>query len=85
MRLNPPSTIFTRREMVAAVRRMLYRHGFGLTKNHDSRSDEDFEEWRTAKAVLLAHSLGAGPVAWLLRDAVGYSALALPSNMQLTL
>ncbi|KAM0755386.1 hypothetical protein T439DRAFT_1951 [Meredithblackwellia eburnea MCA 4105] len=76
MRLSPPSAIITRRETVAAARRMLYRHGFGLTNILESdeesvsgHEDGDDDEWRRGKAILVGHSLGAGPVAWLLRDA----------------
>ena len=39
MRLSPPSSILTRLEYVAAVRRMLWAHGFGLTCLE--RTDED--------------------------------------------
>ncbi|GAA5896507.1 uncharacterized protein JCM6883_006927 [Sporobolomyces salmoneus] len=41
MRLSPPSTIITRQEYVAAVRRMLWRHGFGLTCLDRDEDDPD--------------------------------------------
>ncbi|GAA5885353.1 hypothetical protein JCM3774_004559, partial [Rhodotorula dairenensis] len=44
MRLSPPSAILTRLEYVAAVRRMLWAHGFGLTcleKDDDDDDDDD--------------------------------------------
>lgn len=66
MRLSPPSAIRTRVELVASARRMLWRHGFGVT--FEENDDED-EEWRRGRAVVVGHSLGAGPVGWLLRDA----------------
>ena len=72
MRLAPPSRIRTRLQTVAAVRRMLWRHGFGLTSDDDESDGEsvvDAEEWRRGRAVLVGHSLGAGPVGWCLRDA----------------
>lgn len=40
MRLSPPSSILTRLEYVAAVRRMLWAHGFGLTCLE--RTDDDY-------------------------------------------
>lgn len=40
MRLAPPSAILTRIETVAAVRRMLWRHGFGLTNDEDGEDDD---------------------------------------------
>lgn len=43
MRLSPPSAILTRLEYVAAVRRMLWAHGFGLTcleRDEDDLSDD---------------------------------------------
>jgi len=76
MRLAPPSTIFTRLEYVAAVRRMLWVHGFGLSHLEPDEDDSDYEEdheeehWRRTKAVVVAHSFGTGAAAWLLRDAV---------------
>ncbi|GAA5861183.1 hypothetical protein JCM8547_008511 [Rhodosporidiobolus lusitaniae] len=83
MRLSPPSAILTRLEYVAAVRRMLWAHGFGLTSldplegdeeegdyKVEGRREEYNEEWRRAKCVVVAHSFGAvGGAAWLLRDA----------------
>ncbi|GAA6006703.1 hypothetical protein JCM10207_005026 [Rhodosporidiobolus poonsookiae] len=76
MRLSPPSSILTRLEYVAAARRMLWRHGFGLTSLDPTEDDESFagddsdeEDWRRAKAVIVAHSFGAGAAGWLLRDA----------------
>ncbi|TNY23217.1 Proteophosphoglycan ppg4 [Rhodotorula diobovata] len=75
MRLAPPSTIFTRLEYVAAARRMLWAHGFGLSNLEPDEDDSEYEEeqeveqWRRAKAVLVAHSFGTGAAAWLLRDA----------------
>ncbi|GAA6055997.1 hypothetical protein JCM3770_002134 [Rhodotorula araucariae] len=75
MRLAPPSAILTRLEYVAAVRRMLWAHGFGLTSLDADENDSDYddelddEEWRRAKAVVVAHSFGSGAAAWLLRDA----------------
>lgn len=68
MRLRSPSAILTRRETVAATRRMLFRHGFGLTNTEVEEGEE--EEWRRGKAILLGHSLGSGPVTYVLRDAV---------------
>lgn len=76
MRLSPPSAILTRLEYVAAVRRMLWAHGFGLTSLDADENDSDFdeehdeEEWRRGKAIVIAHSFGTGAAAWLLRDAV---------------
>ncbi|GJN92227.1 hypothetical protein Rhopal_005257-T1 [Rhodotorula paludigena] len=75
LRLSPPSAILTRLEYVAAVRRMLWAHGFGLTSLEADEDDEDYdekvedEEWRRAKAIVVAHSFGSGAAAWLLRDA----------------
>ncbi|GAA5922325.1 uncharacterized protein JCM15063_003266 [Sporobolomyces koalae] len=95
MRLSPPSAILSRLEYVASIRRMLWRHGFGLTSldadeddpedvTHDSDAGEragyagsakagqprDVEEdWRRAKAIIVAHSAGAGMAGWLMRDA----------------
>ncbi|KPV78226.1 uncharacterized protein RHOBADRAFT_50720 [Rhodotorula graminis WP1] len=75
MRLAPPSTIFTRLEYVAAVRRMLWVHGFGLSHLEPDEDDSDYEgdheeeHWRRTKAVVVAHSFGTGAAAWLLRDA----------------
>ncbi|BGO92753.1 hypothetical protein NBRC10512_007872 [Rhodotorula toruloides] len=75
MRLSPPSAILTRLEYVAAVRRMLWAHGFGLTSLDADENDSDFdeehdeEEWRRGKAIVIAHSFGTGAAAWLLRDA----------------
>ena len=53
--------------MVAAARRMLWRHGFGVTWPEDSDSEE--EDWRRGRAVIVGHSLGGGPCGWMLRDA----------------
>ncbi|GAA6032051.1 hypothetical protein JCM8097_003405 [Rhodosporidiobolus ruineniae] len=76
MRLSPPSAILTRLEYVAAVRRMLWAHGFGLTSLDPTPDDEswngeqeDEDEWRRAKCVVVAHSFGAGAAGWILRDA----------------
>ncbi|GAA5981309.1 hypothetical protein JCM10908_004062 [Rhodotorula pacifica] len=41
MRLSPPSAILTRLEYVAAVRRMLWAHGFGLTCLERDEEDDD--------------------------------------------
>jgi hypothetical protein len=53
---------------------MLYRHGYGLANGDDDDTvdgdADDDEEWRKGKAVLCGHSLGGGPCAWVLRDAV---------------
>lgn len=70
MRLSPPSAIRTRVEMVAAMRRALWRHGHGATweEDHDAEDDET-ERWRRGRAVLVGHSLGAAPVGWMLRSA----------------
>lgn len=74
MRLSPPSAIRTRVELVATMRRALWRHGFGATWEEFSDDDEsaDGEEWRRGRAVLVGHSLGAGPCSWTLRDAVSH-------------
>ncbi|GAA5969090.1 hypothetical protein JCM11641_007464 [Rhodosporidiobolus odoratus] len=75
MRLSPPSSILTRLEYVAAVRRMLWAHGFGLTSLDPTEDDESFvvgeddEDWRRAKCIVVAHSFGSGAAGWLLRDA----------------
>jgi hypothetical protein len=96
MRLSSPSTIITRHEYVASIRRMLWRHGFGLTcLDRDEDDPEDYaddeeeeemvdpkspkalkgakrdedEEWRRGKAIVVAHSAGAGMAGWLMRDA----------------
>ncbi|GAA6007314.1 hypothetical protein JCM11491_003086 [Sporobolomyces phaffii] len=95
MRLSSPSTIITRLEYVASIRRMLWRHGFGLTcLDRDEDDPEDYddgekdeedatgaartgngtardpdEEWRRGKAIVVAHSAGAGMAGWLMRDA----------------
>ncbi|GAA5822814.1 hypothetical protein JCM10212_001752 [Sporobolomyces blumeae] len=103
MRLSPPSAIITRHEYVASVRRMLWRHGFGLTcldpdeddpedwteaEEEEERTREEVdahariagrnglkeekegeEEWRRGKAIVVAHSAGAGAAGWLMRDA----------------
>lgn len=65
MRLAPPSSIVTRRETIAAARKMLWRHGFTVA---DEGGEQ--EEWRKGKVILVGHSLGAGPCAWMLRDGV---------------
>ncbi|GAA5947093.1 hypothetical protein JCM3765_002150 [Sporobolomyces pararoseus] len=45
MRLSSPSTIITRLEYVASIRRMLWRHGFGLTcLERDEDDPEDYHE-----------------------------------------
>lgn len=67
MRLAGPSSIATRRETVALARKMLWRHGF-VTKGREE--GEEKEEWRKGKVILVAHSLGGSPSAWVLRDAV---------------
>lgn len=78
MRLAPPSAILTRLEYVAAVRRMLWAHGFGLTSvepNDDDsvlEDEDDEEDWRRAKAVVIGHSAGSAMVGWLCRDAVRF-------------
>jgi len=88
MRLASPSSILTRLEYTASIRRMLWRHGFGLTclepdeddplDLHDDEQEsrkkgeeekEGEEEWRRAKAIVVAHSAGAGMAGWLMRDA----------------
>lgn len=69
MRLSPPSAIRTRVQFVAAARRMLWRHGFGITFDDSAESDEEDEDWRRGRAVFVGHSLGAGPIGWILRDA----------------
>lgn len=51
------------------TRGMMRRHGFGL-EGEEGEAEAEAEEWRKGKVVLVAHSLGSGPVAWLLRDAV---------------
>ncbi|GAA5972032.1 hypothetical protein JCM21900_001394 [Sporobolomyces salmonicolor] len=56
MRLAPPSAVLTRLEYVASARRMLWRHGFGLTSldaDEDDPEDHDgdeVEEGREARA-----------------------------------
>ncbi|GAA5864944.1 hypothetical protein JCM1840_005687 [Sporobolomyces johnsonii] len=56
MRLAPPSAVLTRLEYVASARRMLWRHGFGLTSldaDVDDPEDHDggeVEEGREARA-----------------------------------
>ncbi|KAK4057624.1 hypothetical protein OIO90_001271 [Microbotryomycetes sp. JL221] len=43
MRLSPPSAIRTRVEMVACCRRMLWRHGFGVTwEQGETNADDSF-------------------------------------------
>lgn len=111
MRLSSPSTIITRLEYVAAIRRMLWRHGFGLTcldrdeddpeDVHEADDDEaeiearnapgrhvqggdSDEEWRRGKAIVVAHSAGAGMAGWLMRDApdivAGLSVIYFPPS-----
>lgn len=59
--------------MVLGTRGMMRRHGFGLEAEEDGgEGEEEGEEWRKGKLILVAHSLGSGPVAWLLRDAVSF-------------
>ena len=65
MKLALPSAILQRRHVVAGARRMMIRHGFG--KGKDGGEGETGKE---GKAVVVCHSMGAGPTAWLLRDAV---------------
>ncbi|BGP12517.1 hypothetical protein JCM10213v2_000434 [Rhodosporidiobolus nylandii] len=88
MRLSPPSAILTRLEYVATVRRMLWAHGFGLTSLDPTEDDESYtssedgEEWRRAKAVVVAHSFGTGAAAWL-PDLLGGLVLMDPMSILL--
>lgn len=82
MRLSSPSSILGRREISLAARRMLWRHGFGLTEEEDEE-----EDWRRGRVVIVAHSLGSGPAAWLLRDVpdiVAGTVLVDPMSVQLS-
>ncbi|KDE09733.1 hypothetical protein MVLG_00135 [Microbotryum lychnidis-dioicae p1A1 Lamole] len=75
MRLSPPSAIRTRVETVAMARRALWRHGFGLANDTSdsvdpiSGDEDDDEDWRRARCVVVGHSLGGGTSGWILRDA----------------
>ena len=71
MQLSLPSAILQRRHVVAGARRMLIRHGFGGVKVENGNGDLglDGAEGVSEKVVVVCHSMGAGPTAWLLRDA----------------
>lgn len=78
MRLYGPRAILSRKETVRGVRGMLRRHGFEVPResradDDDAEVEEEEEEWRRGKVILMGHSLGSGPCAWILRDAVSRS------------
>ena len=78
MRHHSPAAILSPTEVVAAARRMVWRHGFGLTdappaededESSEDGTDDGSDEWRRGKVILCGHSLGSGFMGWLLRDA----------------
>ncbi len=79
MRHHSPAAILSPTEVVAAARRMIWRHGFGITDAPPPDDDEDnstqdgsddgSDEWRRGKVILTGHSLGSGMMGWVLRDA----------------
>lgn len=84
------TVLLSKDEVVEAMRRMLWRHGFGDTHvpdedekhEHDGDEDDDEEEetWRRGQAIFLGRSLGSTVCGWALREAVRLLATSCPGH-----